>query len=234
MHASKKWIVVLGLACCWVGARAWMVRADTVGYQVSIDTSSLQSTPGLSYELFLQFNDGGTTSNSVTFDSFNFGGGSSGGFVDPNLTMGGVSGSFEAGSVILAVDPVNNPSSWFDETFTPGSTLSFEASTTDNSGGVTPDELAVQVLELDNSGNYNYALNTLDPQGNNSLVTLSYSGPTPMGQAYASTDGSFAPPTLTPQFTVAPLPSSAALAGMLLAGVGMECYRQKRRQKAAE
>lgn len=168
--------------------------------------------------------------NSATFSNFNFGsGGSSGGIIDPMLTMGNVSGSFEAGSVILAVDPVNNPSSWFDETFTPGSTLSFEVSTTDNSGGMTPDELAVQVLDVDNSGNYNYALNTLDPQGNNSLVTLSYSGSTPMGQAYASTDGSFAAPTLTPQFTVAPLPSSAAAAAVLMAGVGLACAFRKRR-----
>ena len=104
-------------------------RADD--FTVNINTSSLAGVPG-SYSLGLVLLDAsgtGDMNNSITLSDFNFGGGSGGA---TTLSLGGVSGSLGSGTITLT-ESANEDG--LLASFTPGSSISFDASMTTNPTG---------------------------------------------------------------------------------------------------
>jgi hypothetical protein len=137
-------------------ALARILSADTIG-TFSIDTSMLDPTQ--SWTLDFQFIDGsggatGDNNNQVSLTHFDTGGGS----ITPVLTNGSginiVSSPYELD--LFDADFFNE----IQYAFTPGTTLSFQIDTTDNSDPLGPDTFTFAIL--DGSGN---EVPTLNPNG---------------------------------------------------------------------
>jgi len=181
-------------------------HADVTG-TVSIDTSALFGPFELAF-IFIDGSGTGDANNTVTLGNFLFGVGGSAGGVDTLLSTGGESGDFSS-SVLLTDSAFLNI---FASTFTPGSLLSFDFgfSTNVDAGG-TPDELSLALLQSDGT-----VVNTQDPSGANSLLTVNFDAVHPGIAAFAS-DLTQAPIVI--EASAAPEPASLALlaTGLLLA-----------------
>jgi hypothetical protein len=119
--------------------------ADSVTYNVSLDTSPLVSSLASPFWLEFQLNDGSGTgdgNNTAVLNDFNFGTGSPGG---SPFDIGGVSGDLSS-----SVSLVDNSAfgSAFVEMFQPGNSLSFQLqlSTNVDSGG-NPDTFLFSILD---------------------------------------------------------------------------------------
>ncbi len=148
--------------CFYAPARAQV-------YDVTLDTSSLLGTGStLTFDLI---SGGGTQSNTTSILDFS----TDGTLLPGGVNSGSVSGALP-GTVIL------NNASFFNELqqgITLGSTISLQVNATTNapSSGSLPDTLSVFLL--DPTASYSL-INTTDPTGANSLLTLQIDG-TPSG-----------------------------------------------------
>lgn len=173
-------------------------HADVTG-TVSLDTSALSGP----FELAFIFIDGSGTAdanNTVTLTNFLFGVGGSAGSVDTLLSTGGESGDF--GSSVLLTDSAFL--NIFASTFTAGSLLSFDFGLTTNiDAGGTPDEFSLALLQSDGA-----VVNTQDPSGANSLLTVNFDAARPGIATFAS---DLTPAPIVFEASAAPEPASLAL-----------------------
>jgi len=205
MHRKNliRLVVVLGFALFTVGQLPAL--ADTV-VSVSVDTSSIASTPGA--EVFFILTDGngiGDANNTAALSNFALGLGTPGA-IDALNTTGGVTGNLSTGlslvdSAFLSV---------FGQLFTPGTSLSFNLDLTSNvDNGGTPDQFSMIILDA----NGNPIPNT-DPNGFGDLLVINIDSANPVITNYASnlvTVGSATTPPPPPVTT--PEPSSILLLG---------------------
>lgn len=200
------------LAVLLLGLEQQPAYADPLGFTVSLTTSGLVGNLNGPFSVALVFTDGsgaGDSNNTVLLSGFSFGGGSAG---SVSSSSGGVVGNLSSG--ISLTD-----SSFFSDlvsAFTPGSTLSFAVNMTTNvDGGGTPDQFSFSILN--GSG---FDINTQDPTGANSLLTLNIDSASPTIQTFAS---AFTP---APSAGVVPEPATLLLVGTGLAGVAFRCRRR--------
>jgi hypothetical protein len=182
-------------------------HAGMVNGSVSLDTSGLSGTLELAF-IFIDGSGTGDANNTVTLSDFGFGAGGSAGTVDPLLTTAGASGDFASGVTLIDSEFFNV----FAETFTAGTLLSFDFGLTTNvdSGG-TPDQLSIALLLPDGT-----QVNTTDPSGANSLLTVNIDSALP---AFATFGSDLMPAPVVTFAATAPEPSSLPLLalGLLLA-----------------
>ena len=205
-HTNRKllfgWAVLLALTLGTFGTQT--VRADAI-VNVSVDTSSIASTPGA--EIFFVFTDGngtGDANNTATLTNFSLGLGTPGALDALNST-GGVTGSLATGLSLVDSAFLNV----FGQLFTPGNTLSFTLDLTTNVDGAVPDQFSMIVV--DSNGN---ALPSNDPNGFGDLLVVNLDSANPVVTNYAPslvTLGSTTTPPPPPVTT--PEPSSILLLG---------------------
>jgi hypothetical protein len=188
-------------------------QADVISGTASLDTSGLSGI----FELAFIFTDGsgaGDANNTVTLSNFLFGGGSAGA-VDTTLTTGGVSGDLTTGAMIIDSSFLNV----FASSFTPGSLLSFDFGLTTNvDAGGTPDQFSLTLLQSDGA-----VVNTVDPSGANSLLTVNLDSASPIFSVFAS---DLTPaPVVTISVDMPEPPSVLLLAIALLAGLRLALRR---------
>jgi len=136
---------------------------SSADYQVTIDTSALAAS---SVSLAFDFIDGGPPSNSIRILNF-----STDGTLGTITATGGVSGTLP--SAVTLTD-----SSFFNEYLqseTLGNKISFTVAATSNapSNGAVPDTFSFFLLS---TGNGLPVVNTTDPTGASSLITLQVDG----------------------------------------------------------
>ena len=181
-------------------------QAGIISGSVSLDTSALSG----SFELAFILTDGsgtGDANNTVTLSNFLFGVGGSAGVVDTLLSTGGVSGDLTS-SVSLVDSAFLNI---FSSSFTAGSLLSFDFDLTTNVDAEgTPDQFSLTLLQSDGT-----VINTDDPSGANSLLTVNLDSAHPAFNVFAS---ELTPAPIVTEFSAAPEPSSLPLLTMALVG----------------
>jgi hypothetical protein len=135
------------LTCALVLSGA--AKSYAAEYAVTIQTAALNTqalSPNGPFTLDLQLNYGGySAGNTATINNFSFGGGSAAG--TPSY-LGTAAGSLNS-AVTLSDNSVNGFND-FDQTFNPGTTLSFDVTLSDNPSAPVPDLFAVAIL--DNGG----------------------------------------------------------------------------------
>lgn len=210
-------------------------RADSI-FTVTLNTAPLTTLPGSSagpFAMAVQLTDGsgaGDANNTATLSNFQFGGGSAAACPGACSTFGGVTGS--ALSSIVLTD-----GSFFSalvESFTPGSSLSFQVDLTTNvDAGATPDLFAFSLLDANGA-----SLATLDPFGTDTLVSVNIDSANPSVLSYGtdstrltSAGGvslSIAAPAIgVPMSSSVPEPGSVA-AGISLAGLLLLARKRSR------
>ena len=205
----------LALLVCAVGLLGTPIAAHATIYHVGLPTDTLNTQAVFPYSLDFLFTDGSGTgdgNNTVSLTNFAFdpGGAPLG---SPVLT-GGASGSLGTGLTLTDNSFVNEAIQGFTPGSSPGSSLSFDLSTTTNFDGVTPDLLSAYLVD----GNNN-TVPTTDSAAQ-SLFTIELDSGGPSVTPYAGV----APymgltPTITPAGP-SPVPelSSFFSLGALLAG----------------
>src|SRR5437016_8936900 len=170
-------LVTVMLALVVVAGGLRPAHADIITGSVSLDTSALSGP----FELAFIFTDGsgaGDANNTVTLSNFLFGVGGSAGSVDASLSFGGESGDLTSGVSLIDSSFLNI----FASSFTPGSLLSFDFGLTTNvDPGGTPDQFSLVLLQADGS-----VVNTEDPSGANSLLTVNLDSVHPQISTFAS------------------------------------------------
>lgn len=197
--------------------------AGLITQEFNVNTSSLE---GLGqFGLFFQLVDGsgtGNSDNTVTLSNFNFDGGSpAAGTV---MDMGGGSGDMSS-----AVTLTNSSSfiNFLFQGFTPGPELSFVASFTNNLDSPLPDVFTASLVDPTGNG-----IPTLDPSGNDTLITVTLTGtvqPGPDGPAPPVTVFGADPSQtsyVVPAPSVVPEPGSFVLLLGGLAGLGLRKLRR--------
>jgi hypothetical protein len=198
-------------------------------FDVRLNTSALIGHPAGPFYLDFQLNDGtglGNGNNTATLSQFNFGGGS---LLGAATSFGGATGSL-ASSVTLTDTSFFNE---FFQGFTPGSSLSFRLSLTNNVNPPTPDLFAFSILDADL-----FNIRTFSPGNSDALVLVNITGPNLVANAYAgngapdqtgATSIALAAPSVTP----VPEPSAYGLMGAALVGATAWRRRQISRSRAA-
>jgi hypothetical protein len=156
---------VAGLLAC-AFALSTVLKSQAAEYVVTIQTAPLAS-PSLSgngpFSLDFALTYGGTSAgNTATINNFSFGGGAATG--TPILTGNA------AGNLSSAVTLSDSSSSFYNDlnqAFSPGTSVSFDVTLSDNPSGQTPDGLAIAIL--DNTGGQ---IVTTDPDEGLSLATF--------------------------------------------------------------
>lgn len=178
---------------------------------VSINTAPLLGLPANGsgpFYLDFQLNGGGALGNTATLSNFNFGGGSLLGGTE--MSIGQASGTL-ASTITLTADSANAFNEFY-QSFTPGSTLTFDVTYSTNVNVPVADLFIFSIL--------NSSLENIPTDGfANSLVTLSIDSVLPAAQTFSGT-GDFAGLT-----AAVPEPSRALL---LVAGLGVGIFRRRR------
>lgn len=207
-------------------------RSYAAEYAVTIQTAPLASqslSPNGPFTLDLQLNYGsGAYGNTATINNFSFDGGSASGTPSYSGTAAG-----NLNSAVTLSDSSVNGFNDFDQTFNPGTTLSFDVTLSDNPTAVVPDELAIAIL--DNTGGQ---IVTTDPNDGLSLATFevgSFGAITPA--AYAginNTDpgngvdlGDYSGVTVSISTVPVPEPSSIGILALGLGVSGLFLARRK-------
>jgi len=203
------------VAALVIAASGDLAHAGMLTASATLDTSSLSGP----FEVVFVFTDGsgaGDTNNAVTLGNFLFGGGSAGS-VDASLSFGGQSGDLVSGVVLVDSFFLNV----FASSFTPGSALSFNFDLTTNvDAGGTPDQFSFALLHADGT-----VVNTADPSGANSLLTVNLDSAHPAISTFVS---DLTPAPVVVESGGVPEPSSGALLAVGLAALWLR--RPQRRQ----
>lgn len=192
---------------------ASLARAQSF-FDVRLNTSPLIGHPAGPFYLDFQLNDGagsGNGNNTAILSQFNFGGGS---LLGSPMSSGGVTGSL-ASSVTLRDTSAFNE---FLQGFTPGSSLSFRLSLTNNANAPTPDLFSFSILD----GNL-FNLRTFSPGDSDALVVINLTGQSLIANAYAGSGipdqtGATTIALAAPSVTPVPEPSTYGLIGAALLG----------------
>jgi hypothetical protein len=180
-------------------------HAGVITGSVSLDTSALSGPFELAF-IFIDGSGTGDANNTVTLGNFLFGAGGSAGTVDASLSFGGESGDLTSGVSLIDSSFLNI----FASSFTPGSLLSFDFGLTTNvDAGGTPDQFSLVLLQADGS-----VVNTEDPSGANSLLTVNLDSAHPAISTFAS---DLTPAPIVTESSAAPEPASLSLLAMGLA-----------------
>jgi hypothetical protein len=119
-------------------------RADSIIYDVTLDTGPLIGDAAGPFSIGFEFVDGsgiGDGNNLLFMSNFNFGAGGPSGLP---LTFGSVGGDLSSSVVMTDAAPDNI----FVQSFVPGNTLSFLLNMTTNvDAGPTPDEFIMSILD---------------------------------------------------------------------------------------
>lgn len=115
-------------------------RADSITFNVNVNTSSLIGNATGPFSLNFQMTNGNSASNSITISNFSFDSGAPAGGIS---YIGGASGDL-SGTVSLNDTEFLND---FAQEFTPGSMLSFTLTLTTNYAGGTPDLFTFAILD---------------------------------------------------------------------------------------
>lgn len=193
-------------------------------FAVSLNTSPLVGSLSAPFAVFFQLTDGsglspGDGNNTATISNFAFGGGSAAGCPLHCLVTGGASGDM-TGTVTVRDDGLIMLNS-FTETFTAGTTLSFQVDLTTNvDPGGTPDAFAFSLL--DKNGN---PIPTEDPLGADTLLSIDIDSEKPIILTYGSVPGGNialdAPSIGAPQPPVPPDGQVPEPGSLVLAGTGL-------------
>lgn len=207
LPSVARWMAACALACA-SGVHALPFEAD-----VALDTSALAGP----FEVAFALTDGSGTGDAnihVVLSDLQFAGGSPGA-IDAALTFGGVTGDLAS-----AVEMVDSTFlNVFASSFLPGASFSFHVAVngTTDAGG-TPDQLAMVLLRADGT-----LVDSTDPSGAGSLLTLAFAGPQPAVSAFA---GALTPAPSVQLATPVPEPGSLVLFAAALAGVRMARRRR--------
>jgi hypothetical protein len=210
---------IAGIAALCVHATA---RAQT-DYDVTINTSSLAGTGSTLTFDFLS--GGGTQSNSATISGFS---------TDGTLVSGGVDSGSVTGALPGTATLTN--ASFFNELqqgTTLGSTISFQVDLTANAptGGSLPDTFSMFLL--DPTASYSL-INTNDPTGSDSLLTVQVDGTSTGNVGVFSSSGLSGPSvpvSISAAIAPAPVPeidASTALSALTLLLGGLAMSRGRR------
>jgi hypothetical protein len=213
-----KHLILIALSLALIAPSA---RADYI-VNVTLDTSVLASNnPGQgSFAVDFQLNDGsgagGDGNNTATITNFNLNGGSLTSGTDSS--SGGASGNL--GGTLAITD--NSFFNDFNQTFTPGSSLSFTVDLTTNFSSAEasnfPDQFSFTVYS--NGGTNTASFLTIDITGANPVVTTSGGS---LGNGASVLAPSVQPAVATPE------PSSLLLYLTGLLGLAGGAWRRRRR-----
>ena len=202
MNIQKR-LAIGVMAASWLLATAALVRADSV-FTVTVNTTALQGNASAPFQIDFLLTDGSGTNdgnNTATVTGFAFGGGAPSGTA---TTSGGVTGDLASTVTLVDNSFFNN----FQQSFTAGSTLSFNVDlTTLLDAGSTPDAFSFYIL--DNTGSN---IPTSDIAG--SLLTANINSATPTSTQFVGT-GAYAriSAVVTSGGTTVPEPSTLLLLG---------------------
>jgi hypothetical protein len=126
---------------CW---NARPLEAASIGFHVTINTSSLAGSSSAPFALDFQLNGGNPLGNTATISNFTFGGGSASS-LPPATTFGLASGTLA--STVTVSDNTLNTFNEFYQGFTPGFALGFDVLLTTNTNLPTPDLFSVAILD---------------------------------------------------------------------------------------
>lgn len=204
-HVFRSQFLMALLLC--IGAR--VMTANPVTYSVTINTTSLVGNGPfyLAFQLASGAASGTNGNNTVSLSNFAFTGGSAGSTID---LSGGASGSFSSG-----VNLSDMNSSFFnemDQNFTPGSSLSFWVTFSNNAavGSASPDLFTMSLLDKTGLG-----IPTTDPSGNQTMLTLTARGGLTAGVGvWGTSTGQTSYTVPVPSASLVPEPASITLLGM--------------------
>ncbi len=146
-------------------AAAGALFATPATYAVNLKTSSLAGPFSLAFQLS-DASGRGDANNIVSLSNFSFNGGSPG---TVGGVFGGASGNFLSGITLTDSDAFFNA---ILQSFSPGSTLSFWVTLSNNAdAGSFQDLFAISLLNASGAG-----VPTLDPSGNDTLASFTLNG----------------------------------------------------------
>jgi hypothetical protein len=214
MKDARLGIVVAIVFALTVAADQRAAHASLITGTVSLDTSGLAGPFELAF-ILTDGSGGGDGNNTVTLSNFLFGGGSAGA-VDALLSFGGASGNLISGASLVDSSFANI----FASAFTAGSSLSFHFGLTTNvDAGGTPDQFSLALLRADGT-----LVNTQDPSGAGSLLTVNLESALPTFSTFAS---DLTPAPLVVE-SASPLPEPSMLLLLAISLVGALRSRRRR------
>lgn len=215
------WILCAALTV-WTGMLSSAARADDVVYNVTMDTTPLETNPNAPF--YLDFTLAGQNGNTVTISNFTYGGGAATG--SPVIFQGDASGSISSSVTLDTLGA--QASNELYQSFTPGSTLSFTV-TSNNIvlGGSPPDQFLFQMDYGPSDPTDSIYPTTIqtDDLTNSSFLSLTYN----QTGIIQSTFGSPSFGLSAPQVSAAPLPPIWAMGLALTPMLALGLWQHQRR-----
>jgi PEP-CTERM motif len=229
MNKNQKFTTSLGIMTCACALLA-ASSSQAAEYQVTVNTTSLIGNVNAPYYVDFQLNSGGGPfSNMATVNNFNFGGGSPSPVGSAMVYVGNPTGDLSTGFTLVDVPGATSTSAFneISQQFTPGSTLSFDVTLTDNGGAQVPDEFE---FAIDDSSTYQIPTTSLDGISLAVIdINRAFSNPAISTAVYSPTDPQYA--GMTVSITPVPEPSSLGVFGLGLGAIAL--YGAGKRVKKA-